>query len=128
MPKTHPKTAQKYHSLFIEDLKVMAHVGCDPSERNRLQDIRVDLEFRFKKPKAHLTDNLNDTVCYSDVCDAVKNVCEAKEFRLIEALAYELSLAVKKITKVPFSIKVRKLAPPVEDLYGGSHYRISDFP
>jgi dihydroneopterin aldolase len=126
-----PLGTRCYHSLSIEGYRLPVLLGIEESERSKLQDVLIDLEFRFRSPpKAITTDQLKDTICYSDICLAMRNFSKGKEFKLIENLTQDLYKLISKSLrgKIPFSIQVTKMKAPVENLLGGAKYRIADFP
>lgn len=119
-----------FHTLYIKDLSLYLKLGCLPEERKSPQQVLVNMEFRFPKaPHAIESDNLEDTICYAEVSNALKNYCEGKEFKLIEKLARDLALVTKDIigNNIALSLTVHKVRPPIENLLGGTLYRISDF-
>lgn len=106
-----------------------AHVklGCQSWERVAPQPVDLTVTLRFKtEPRGCVTDELADTVCYAQLCDAMRAVCEAKEYKLIESLARDCLDAVGKLgLGAAIELSVHKLRPPVENLHGGSRFTLS---
>ncbi len=124
-------TKGSWHSLLIQDLSLQIKLGCLQEERSSPQEVRINLEFRFPKPPiAVQSDNLEDTVCYAKISSALQSYCEDKEFKLIEKLAHDLKYVVENIVgnDLAISLTVHKVKPPVQNLLGGTFYRIADFP
>lgn len=113
-------------TLLVNDLRVWVHLGCSEAEKYNPQLVSFNIEFTFDiSPVGTITDNLDDTVCYLQITEAVQSLCQSKNFNLIEHLAYEiyrliinfLSQNSKKISNL--SVTVHKLAPPAPGIHGG---------
>lgn len=118
------------HSLRMENFEVKVRLGCLADERAVPQLIRISAEFVFEEPpKACLSDELEDTICYAQVCDALKKHCESREFKLIERIGFECYGLLRELSrgKAKVALKVHKVKPPVESLAGGSTYSCGDF-
>jgi dihydroneopterin aldolase len=114
----------------LEDLSLQVRLGCSESERATPQEVRLTVELRFEgAPKAIFSDDLNETICYAKISEALKKRLQSREYKLIEKMAadafetvYEFSQAQAQI-----GIAVHKVRPPVEFLKGGSWYKCGDF-
>jgi len=120
----------EHHSLSLRDLSLQIHLGCSEQERARAQEVRVSIEFRFlNAPLGATSDKLQDTICYAEISQSLKDFCQNREFQLVEKLAADfyqmLRSHVDRTTKI--SLTVHKVAPPVEGLLGGTVYQIGDF-
>lgn len=119
-----------FHSLGLENLSLQIKLGCTKEERAFPQEVRISVEFLFDgPPKGIISDGLEDTICYAEVCKALKDHCESREFKLIERLAFEAFGAVREVVRgrAKISLAVHKVRPPVEGLLGGTHYRCGDY-
>lgn len=95
------------------------------------QEIRVSVEFRFaQEPPGAARDELAGTLCYAKACGLVRELCEGREFLLIEKIAVEAYARLREWAGpgVQVALSVHKVRPPVEGLLGGSRYRLGDFP
>jgi dihydroneopterin aldolase len=103
-------------------------IGVSAEERATPQGVRFDLVVRYPRsaPKAVKTDKLKDTLCYADLCEKVRKVCSAKEFKLLEHIAQEVFNAVKKAAgaKTKIEVHARKIHPPVADLIDGVSFSL----
>ena len=118
------------HALRIQDLRVMVNLGCTLEEQATAQEVLVSLEFRFHAAPAGLTtDRLEDTLCYAELSQLIKQVSEAKPYHLIEKLAGDLFVELGERTRAhaTLGLKVHKVRPPVKDLIGGTQYVCGDF-
>ena len=75
------------------------------------------------------TDDLTDTVSYSDLIDAARALCRDREFKLIERLGAELYARLRP--ELPGGaqlwLRVTKLHPPVEGLRDGVSFSLGDW-
>lgn len=100
--------------LSVSEIDVFGFHGCFPEEREKGNRFRIDLEMEGALEGAIETDQLEDSIDYTKVVEAVRDVNERKRFRLIEsfagAIADELLQRFPKINRL--TVRVRKLAPP----------------
>jgi 7,8-dihydroneopterin aldolase/epimerase/oxygenase len=75
--------------IHIEQLKVQAHVGVPADERSQPQ--RLVLNVTFSPRITELHDELSETVNYSAVAKAVREIVGRRHYKLIETLAEELA-------------------------------------
>ena len=73
--------------IFISGMSVSAVIGTLPREREKAQDLVVDLALDCDMRKAGETDDLHDAVDYSAVEKLVYDTVSASSFHLLEALA-----------------------------------------
>ena len=70
--------------LKVEHLELQIHLGWTAAEREVRQRVLLNIEFYFLElPKAALTDELNDTICYA----AIENML-MKEVESAKSAAY----------------------------------------
>ena len=120
----------EYHTLFIHDLRLSLSIGVTPSERATPQAVAVNVEIRFHaRPDGAQSDRIDDTICYGDICEAILHFCADRKFMLIEKLAHDLLLIVRKFTldRGQVALTVHKLNTPIANLMGGTRYRVGDF-
>jgi len=113
----------------MKELSLSLHLGCSAQERERAQEVRVDVELRFSEPlRAGRTDDLGDTVCYGEMAQALRRHFTG-QYKLIERVTEECYRIVKEMSRgAQVSVEVRKVNPPVEKLLGGAFFRCGDFP
>ena len=73
--------------IIIRDLRLPVIVGTLPRERERRQEIAIDLELALDLSAAGRSDNLGDTVDYAEIERRVIELAENSSFLLLEALA-----------------------------------------
>lgn len=81
-------------TIFIDELKVSAHIGVGSRERGAPQTLSVDIEIGVPDDRACLSDRLGDTIDYAAVAALVKAECATQRFALLERLARHLCDAI----------------------------------
>jgi len=88
--------------------------GVLPEEQVRPQPFQVDVELIVDVTAAGESDELEDTVDYSAVCEAVSRVVTSEQYRLLERLATRIAEVCRADPRVVgVVVEVRKLHPPV---------------
>jgi dihydroneopterin aldolase len=103
-------------SIELRGLRFVGAHGALPEEAARAQPFEVDLSLLADLRPAGRSDVLSETVDYSDICAAVKDIIEGPHVNLIERLAEEIAdraLAIAGPRAVGVVVTVRKLRPPV---------------
>ena len=73
--------------LEFSSARMRVCIGCTAEERAVPQDVDLDVAIRFAAPpRACETDQLTDTVNYSDLIMAARDLCAKREFKLVEQL------------------------------------------
>lgn len=95
-----------YHGLFKEEKKLG-------------QRFVVDVELSTSLKAAGESDDMNDSIDYGKVFDAVKDIVEGKARNLIEAVAEEIAASLLKSfpSLEACSVKVTKPNPPIQGYY-----------
>ncbi len=100
--------------ILIPGLRELGVHGVLPEERQRPQPFEVDLELHVDVRSAGDSDDLDDTVDYSAVCEAVSRVVSSESYLLLERLATRIAEVCKADARVErVAVEVRKLHPPV---------------
>jgi 7,8-dihydroneopterin aldolase/epimerase/oxygenase len=100
--------------ILIVGLKELGVHGALPEEQARPQPFQVDLEVLVDTTEAGQSDELEDTVDYSAVCETVSRVVRSESYRLLERLATRIAEVCRSDTRVlAVVVEVRKLRPPV---------------
>lgn len=100
--------------IHIEQLEIYARVGVPESERAEPQRLVLTVTLWPKKTRPR--DNISDTVNYSEVVAALKELATQRDYRLIETLAEEI--AGDLLSRFPLrkiAIEVRKFVLPDAD-------------
>jgi dihydroneopterin aldolase len=101
-------------TIFIVGLRELGVHGVLPEEQSRPQPFEVDVQLEVDLDAAGQSDDLDDTVDYSAVSEAVSRVVKNERFHLLERLATRIGEVCKTDERVSsVSVTVRKLHPPV---------------
>lgn len=116
--------------LSIRALRIPVYIGWPEQERKKLQPIEVSVDIYLKRmPKACSSDELQDAICYDELCTAIRTHCKTESYRLVEALCFGLYTVLKE--KIPGNsdlwVEVTKLKPPVRGLRAAS-FSCGDLP
>ncbi len=95
--------------IFIDDMRVEAHVGIFPRERAAAQTLEIGLTFGV--PDAAATnDDIADTIRYDEVIERIRQELGARHFNLLETLGeYVISLMLEEFGAPWVKISIAKL-------------------
>lgn len=103
--------------IAISGIRAMGVHGVLEEEQGRPQPFEVDVELEVELARAAETDDLEDTVDYAAVAEAVVRVVESEQHHLLERLAARIAEVCKADDRVlGATVTVRKLHPPVRAL------------
>jgi FolB domain-containing protein len=91
-------------TLFIKNLTVTCIIGVNEDEREREQEIRMQLFLWTDIAKAIRSDNVEDALNYSSIYKEVVKRVEHSRFYLIERLAFEVATVC---LQHPLTLKVK---------------------
>ena len=73
--------------IRIQDLRLRTIVGCNDWEREKRQDVIINVKMKTDATKAISSDDLADSVDYREVTKRIIEFVEGSEFFLVEKLA-----------------------------------------
>jgi 7,8-dihydroneopterin aldolase/epimerase/oxygenase len=73
-------------TIEISGLSLYTHMGVSAAEREVGQRLLFDIRLDVGECDATVTDRLEDTVDYADVCDAVSLVAQQRSYKTLERL------------------------------------------
>ena len=95
--------------LRLTDIKIFPRIGVTSEERAMPQECRADLEIRMNLANAAATDDLEHAIDYGLVLDTMRATATAREYVLLETLAYALLECVRADFQVDGAmVRVRK--------------------
>ena len=100
--------------IVLEGMRFYGFHGVNPEERVLGQEYLVDLTVEMDLGSAGKSDRLEDTISYTHIYRAVREVMEGDSRNLLEAAAQ--SIADRVLTDFPVdsvSVRVRKPHPPI---------------
>lgn len=114
--------------IRIENLSLMVHIGCSEKERSQAQEVHISFSVGFKEPPpGEITDQIEQTLCYGQMCKKIKALVRGQEYHLIEKLAKDCWNTLKEDSpQVLVQVTVKKVTPPIEGLLGGAIYTCGD--
>lgn len=89
--------------IHLEGLRASCIIGTGAKERERRQELRLDVSLHVDLSAAGRSDELADTVDYSALARGIVELAEASAFHLIERLAEEIAafcLAEARVRRV----------------------------
>jgi len=116
------------HHLQLKALEVSVRLGCFEEERAEPQVVRFTLRLRFPdRPQACESDAIEDTICYEEIARVVSMTAQAREFRLVEHLAWTVHQKVGELLppSTVLSLKLHKPSLPMDFVTEGAVYEIS---
>jgi len=88
--------------IFLGGLKIETIIGIYDWERETKQTVILDIEMAHDIKKAAKTDDIEDTLDYKAVSQAVISFVEQSEFFLVEKLAEEINQMIRTQFNVPW--------------------------
>ncbi len=105
--------------IRVAGLEVEAHVGVTDEEQASPQLLLVGVEVRLDLTAAAASDDLDDTVDYGSLVEAVARRVENTRARLLEHLAAEIVDQVRTLPGVAgVTVEVAKKHPPIDRALG----------
>ena len=77
--------------ISIEELEVSARVGVTEKERSQPQRITLDITVWPERSFETLQDDIGQTVNYVDICRTCRELVQARDWKLIETIASDLT-------------------------------------
>jgi dihydroneopterin aldolase len=107
--------------IRLRGLCVQGRVGVTDEERAQPQTLIVDVDLEVDLRKAGQSDELADTVDYSQVAERIERVLERNEMKLLEHVAQRIVDEISPLLGVEgVTVEVAKKAPMPQD-----HDRVS---
>lgn len=95
--------------IFIKDLLLRGILGVNDWERDKKQDILINMEITTDIRKSGESDYISDTLSYKEVTKAIIELVEVSNFFLIEKLATEIAkLVLREFGADKIKVRVEK--------------------
>ncbi len=112
--------------ILLNGAQFAGHHGVSEEERRIAGRYVVDVELAYDLARAAASDNLVDTISYSEVYRTVREIVQGQSFRLVEALAETIAQAL--LAQFPAEavvVRVKKQPPPMAGIvdYAGVEIR-----
>ncbi len=86
--------------VFIKDILARGIIGVHQWEREKPQDILINIELCYDQPGHVLNDDISEFIDYSKVTKSVIRIAETAQRFTVEALAEDIAQAVLNDPKV----------------------------
>ncbi len=106
--------AEPLVTVEITGLSIYTHHGIGEAEREVGQRLVFDLSFELDRCDATVTDRLEDTVDYGDVCQQVALAAQERSFQTLERLCVHVADRMMERYGVDqVSVRAAKPEPPI---------------
>jgi len=101
-------------TIEISGLSLFTHVGVTSAEREVGQRLLLDVRLDIGECDATVTDRIEDTVDYADVCDAVNLVAQQRSYKTLERLCTAIAdKLLERYDSHAVWVKAAKPEPPI---------------
>jgi dihydroneopterin aldolase len=98
----------------IRGLSIYTHHGVTDAEQEIGQRLLLDVSFDVPSPDAVLTDRLEDTVDYAEVCDIISLAATERSYRTLERLAHVIGERIaERFGCEAVTVRAAKPEPPL---------------
>ena len=106
--------AEPVVTIEIRGLSLYTHHGVDAAERDVGQRLVFDISFDVGDCDATVTDQVEDTIDYADVCQQVALAASERSFKTLEALcSYVADWLIDRYDASAVSVRAAKPEPPI---------------
>ncbi|MBX5470091.1 MAG: dihydroneopterin aldolase [Thermoleophilaceae bacterium] len=101
-------------TVEIAGLSVYTHHGVEEAEREVGQRLVFDISFDLAECDATITDRIEDTVDYADVCEQVSLAAQARSYRTLERLCSAIAdRLLERYDAESVTVRATKPEPPI---------------
>ena len=101
-------------TIEVTGLSLYTHHGVTPAEQEVGQRLVLDLRMEVGEADATVTDMLEDTIDYGEVCNAVALVAQQRSYKTLERLCAVISERLaSQFGAESVSVKASKPEPPI---------------
>ena len=101
-------------TIEIVGLSLFTHHGVTPAEREVGQRLVLDVRFDVGEPDALVTDRVEDTVDYGEVCQVIALMAQQRSYKTLERLCAVISERLaSQFGAESVSVKASKPEPPI---------------
>jgi dihydroneopterin aldolase len=106
--------AEPVVNIDISGLSIYTHHGVGDAEREVGQRLVFDVSFELERCDAAVTDDLEDTVDYGDVCQQVALAAQERSFRTLERLCSHVAdRMLERYGVEEVTVRAAKPEPPI---------------
>jgi dihydroneopterin aldolase len=112
--EAHEEGADVHVQVELRGLSIYTHHGVSEAEREVGQRLEIDLDFDVPDCDAVLTDRLEDTIDYSEVCDIVALAATERSYRTLERLCHVIAeRLLERFGSEQVRVRAAKPEPPI---------------
>ncbi len=101
-------------TIEVRGLSLYTHHGVDAAEREVGQRLLFDVTFDVDDCTATVTDEVEDTIDYGDVCQYVALAASERSFKTLEALCSSIAdRLIDRYGATTVSVRAAKPEPPI---------------
>ena len=101
-------------TIEVRGLSLYTHHGVDAAEREVGQRLLFDVTFDVDDCAATVTDDVEDTIDYGDVCQYVALAASERSFKTLEALCSSIGdRLIERYGASTVSVRAAKPEPPI---------------
>jgi dihydroneopterin aldolase len=101
-------------TIEISALSLFTHHGVDEAEREVGQRLVFDLSFELAQCDATVTDRVEDTVDYADVCEQVALAAQERSYKTLERLCSAVAdRMIDRYGAESVTVRAAKPEPPI---------------
>lgn len=124
------KQSHLFSELALNKMSFNVKLGVTAEERQVPQKVNIYVKLIFQTPpKAIESDDIANSFCYQAIFDGIENLCQNGEFKLIEALCYQIFCQLKELVKdkqTKLWIKIEKSYAPLKGKLESASFVLSD--
>ncbi len=110
----HGEDASTSVEVELRGISIHTHHGVTEAEREVGQRLEIDVSFDVPECDAVLTDRLEDTVDYAEVCDIVALAATERSYRTLERLGHVIcERLMERFGARAVSVRAAKAEPPL---------------
>lgn len=110
-----PELSEPAVTVEITGLSLYTHHGVGKAERDVGQRLVFDIAFELGECDATVTDRVEDTVDYADVCQQVWLAAQERSYKTLERLCSAVAdRLIGKYSAESVSVRAAKPEPPIE--------------
>jgi 7,8-dihydroneopterin aldolase/epimerase/oxygenase len=109
-----PASSEPEVTIEISGLSLFTHVGVTAAEREVGQRLLLDLRLDLDECDATITDRIEDTVDYAEVCDTANLVAQQRTYKTLERLCAAIAdRLLERYDAYSVWVKAAKPEPPL---------------
>ena len=124
--EAHGEDASSSVQVELNGISIYTHHGVTEAEREVGQRLEIDVSFEVRECDAVLTDRLEDTVDYAEVCDIVVLAATERSYKTLERLGHVIcERLMERFATRSVNVRAAKPEPPLPVAIGEAAVEVS---